>query len=248
MAKTAVTATNIVIRSATTTSAFINQGETTVPLGASSAGNQKLDKRFIFSGETARPEVLSQTSIKVLNYLINQLKVNALVITSTGRKPHDQARIMFENLETGQSSTYSDAGEKVIKVYKKMKKEGASATEIKEAMTTKIIELGPVKVSKHLVDPQITNAIDFGINSLNNTIGSKKKKEFKKLLESLEDKKNGPINKFLNPENNSGERAFHIEISNKDVKLPGQQKSLFSQQSFPWNNFSIRPKNWIMAR
>jgi len=73
-------------------------------------GMEPIDSRFVFRGKTARSENLSQPAIKVLNSIINKLGVDRMTITSTGRTPSEQARIMFDNLENGRSSSYGRGG------------------------------------------------------------------------------------------------------------------------------------------
>jgi RHS repeat-associated protein len=221
-------------------STFINIGETTNPVGVQPQG-QKLDRRFSFVGATAKPEVLSQTAINVLNYIIAQAKVSKLTIHSTGRTPKDQARVMFENLEHHKSSTYAPPGMAVIQVYKTMKKAGASDGEIKQAMFEKIMTFKSGAVSAHTQIPSKENAIDFGIEGLKSDIGTKKMQELSEFLLDLKAK--GILSNFLYPGNNTGERAFHLQVLNKDIKIPGQQNSQWTQRPFPWNSF-----NWITPR
>ena len=73
-------------------------------------GMEPIDSRFIFRGKTARSENLSKPAIKVLNSIINKLGVDRMTITSTGRTPSELARIMFDNLENGRSSSYGRGG------------------------------------------------------------------------------------------------------------------------------------------
>ena len=76
-----------------------------------------------------------------------------IVVTSTCRTPHDQARIMFENLERNgvetQKRTYRVPGREVIAVYEKLSAEGRKKEEIVGAMERKIVYLGHENVSKH---------------------------------------------------------------------------------------------------
>lgn len=79
-----------------------------------------------------------------------------IVVTSTCRTPHDQARIMFENIERNgvqeQKRTYRAPGREVIAVYEKLSAEGRKKEEIVGAMERKIVYLGPENVSKHCSD------------------------------------------------------------------------------------------------
>lgn len=173
-------------------------------------GNGQLDKRFKFSGETARPGVLSENSITVLNMVINHLNAKKMTITSTGRTPAEQARIMYDNMESGSSSTYGKGGRQVIAVYNEEKDKGSDEETIISKMTDKINEVGPENVSRHLMDPKVMNAIDFGINRLKSDIGQAGYKRMISYLEEL--KKSGKVFNYLYPANNKGEAAVHIEI------------------------------------
>jgi RHS repeat-associated protein len=175
-------------------------------------GREALDHRFKFVGATSTPKVLNPNAVKVLNMIINHLDAARLTITSTGRTPEQQARIMYENLQAGKSSTYKAPGKQVIQVYHQMKKQGATEEQIKAAMVKKINEVGPQNVSAHTANPQQVNAIDFGIGTLQKDLTPAQIASLKSYLEGLQ--KAGIISKFLNPENNPGEAAFHIEIKN----------------------------------
>jgi hypothetical protein len=79
-------------------------------------------------------------------------------ITSTGRTPESQARIMYNNCANlGTASQYAlygtKPGSKVIDVYVEEKAAGASAADVQAAMAAKIRELGPCSVSRHMCDP-----------------------------------------------------------------------------------------------
>src|SRR3954464_6203331 len=68
-------------------------------------------------------------------------------ITSTARSPEDQARAMYNNLESkgveAQKGLYLDAGDKVIDVYVASKAAKKTAAKIQTDMVAKINELGP---------------------------------------------------------------------------------------------------------
>jgi len=109
-------------------------------------------------------------------------------ITSAYREPSDQARVMFDNIESkganNQKRLYGPSGDKVIDVHTEAKESDGVNTvaglitggapqvtpnsEIKSAMTDKINEVGPGKVSKHSSDPNTYNVIDISPRSLTN--------------------------------------------------------------------------------
>lgn len=174
-------------------------------------GLEPLNSNIKFSGSTARPQILSQNAVNVLNSIVKDVGLSKITITSTGRTPAEQARIMYDNLEAGKSSSYKSAGQQVIQVYKDMTKAGTySPEEIKTKMEQKVLEVGPTNVSKHTADPSQMNAVDFGIGGLQNDLTPDQLNKLKGYLTKLENE--GVITRFLNPENNPGEAAFHIEI------------------------------------
>lgn len=174
-------------------------------------GLEPLNSNIKFSGSTARPQILSQNAVNVLNSIVRDVGLSKITITSTGRTPAEQARIMYDNLEAGKSSSYKSAGQQVIQVYKDMTKAGTySPEEIKAKMEQKVLEVGPTNVSKHTADPSQMNAVDFGIGGLQNDLTPDQLYKLKGHLTKLENE--GVIIRFLNPENNPGEAAFHIEI------------------------------------
>ena len=73
--------------------------------------------------------------------------VAKLIISSTQRSPADQARVMYNNLETqgvaAQRKLYKPPGQAVIDVYVAGKAAKKTPDAIKAAMTAKINELGP---------------------------------------------------------------------------------------------------------
>lgn len=181
-------------------------------------GLKKVDPRLIFSGQTAKSDVLSDNAIEVLLSILTEVELKNLVISSTGRTPEDQARIMFDNLESGTSSSYGAPGQKVIALYKKLKKEGVKGNEIKEQMADLIKELGPSTVSQHCADPSKVNAIDIPYERYVKVISKEKRDALYDYL--LELRKKGVIKRFLHPDHdddkvgyNPGEAAYHIEIA-----------------------------------
>ncbi|MFY0256267.1 RHS repeat domain-containing protein [Chitinophaga sp. 30R24] len=204
-------------------------------------GMGPIDGRFVFVGNTSKPQVLSQNAVDVLNNIMQYMNVKQMTITSTGRTPMEQATVMFNNLENGKSSSYGAGGRAVIAVYRQMKKKGASDEQIKTAMYDKVMEVGPDKVSTHTRDPKEMNAVDFGINSLHSNLTSGEVLKLKSYIEKLE--KEGVVSKFLNPQNNSGEAAFHLEIKSKGTGPSGDDSSNETTPVTPFMlpNNDIRP-------
>ena len=80
-----------------------------------------------------------------------------------------------------QRNTYKQPGQLVLDVYEKYKKAGKNKGGIIQAMTNKIYELGPSRVSKHCADFNVVNVIDIPRRSLGNN-KEKFKSEAIKLL------------------------------------------------------------------
>jgi hypothetical protein len=128
--------------------------------------------------------------------------VAKLIISSTQRSPTDQARVMFNNLETqgvaAQRRLYKEPGQAVIGVYEAGKAAGKTPDAIKADMTAKINELGPMTVSHHAADPKLLNVFDVAPSSVANVDA------FQKAA-----KADTRVSKFLTPPNDPG---LHFEI------------------------------------
>lgn len=100
---------------------------------------------------------------------MGNLLIILIYITSTARTPHDQARIMYDNCSRDlaeQRRTYAPPGQRVIDVYENNL--NRARNEVINLMETKINELGPSTVSRHLADPAIMNTFDVSISNLSN--------------------------------------------------------------------------------
>ena len=105
---------------------------------------------------TVQKGALSGAYVSILKKTGEESGNYRIVVTSTCRTPHDQARIMFENIERNgvqeQKRTYRTPGREVIAVYEKLSAEGRKKEEIVGTMERKIVYLGPENVSKHCSD------------------------------------------------------------------------------------------------
>lgn len=111
-------------------------------------------------------------------YSINLLKSlrgykGKIVVTSTRRLPREQAVAMYNNIKvTGikkQLDLYGKYGDMVIMVYQECISKNCSETETINAMTSKIEQIGPSKVSHHCMSDaeyNKTNVIDISAKSL----------------------------------------------------------------------------------
>ncbi len=156
-------------------------------------------------GPNANKDVISGHSIEVISSILAAAGLEGCKITSTSRTPTDQARVMFNNIVAHgvakQKALYAAAGDRVIDVYAAQQKAGKSASQIKTAMETEIIKIGPGKVSRHCADPAVLNVLDIAPSSISN------KQAFENAVDVAISK--GSVSKFILPPNDP---AYHIEI------------------------------------
>ena len=122
-----------------------------------------------FVGQTAKEESLSTLTKNLLKEVGKASGNKDIYITSTARSSYDQARIMFKNCKADlkqQRTVYKAPGQKVIDVYVEETKNNKSRVEIISKMESKINELGPSTVSKHLANPAVLNTFDIAYGRL----------------------------------------------------------------------------------
>lgn len=153
-------------------------------------------------GANANSKDVTPFSLAILEDILRAAGLNSALISSTARKPAQQARVMYDNLEahgvSQQKALYAAAGDQVIDVYAKSKAAGKSPDQIKSDMEAKIIELGPTRVSHHAADPKVLNVFDVAPSSISD------KNAFE--IAVGKDKR---VSKFLVPPNDPG---YHLEI------------------------------------
>jgi hypothetical protein len=153
-------------------------------------------------GPNANAKDVTPFSLAILEDILRAAGLNSALISSTARKPAQQARVMYDNLEAHgvaqQKALYAAAGDQVIDVYAKSKAAGKSPDQIKSDMEAKIIELGPTRVSHHAADPKVLNVFDVAPSSISD------KNAFE--IAAGKDKR---VSKFLVPPNDPG---YHLEI------------------------------------
>jgi len=124
----------------------------------------------IVFGPNAKASDVTAYSLGVLRDVMRVAGIARLTISSTQRSPADQARVMFDNIEqhgvAAQKALYKEPGRAVIDVYVAAKAAGKSPTDIKAAMTAKIVDLGPFNVSHHAADPNLLNVFDVAPSSV----------------------------------------------------------------------------------
>jgi hypothetical protein len=153
-------------------------------------------------GPNAKREFVSAQARKVIEDILRAAGLTSCLISSTGRTPAEQARIMFGNIETHgvdkQKALYAAAGDSVIDIYSQAKKAGKTPSQIQAAMEAKIISVGPAKVSRHCADPKKLVVVDIAPSSITS------KALFEKAVRA--DKR---VKKFLLP---PLDPAYHLEI------------------------------------
>jgi hypothetical protein len=138
----------------------------------------------------------------VIKEIVAKSGDKSCTITSTARSPEDQARAMYNNLESegveAQKELYADAGDKVIDVYVASKAAKKTPAQIKADMVAKINALGPSNVSKHCADSSKLCVVDIAPSSITNKT---------KFIEEVG--KDSRVSKFLKPPTDP---AYHLEI------------------------------------
>ncbi|HEX6292894.1 MAG TPA: hypothetical protein VFZ66_27170 [Herpetosiphonaceae bacterium] len=129
----------------------------------------------------------------------------AATITSTYRRPEDQARAMYNNIGkkgvAHQRGLYGPAGNEVISVYERSLAAGKTRAEILADMAAAIEQIGAGLVSKHSGDHSVLGVIDIDPISIANHAA---------FLEAIKAAiKDRLISNFLQPPKDP---AYHIEI------------------------------------
>ena len=147
---------------------------------------------------------VSAYSRKILEDIMKASGLMQITITSTARTAHDQARIMFENIEKHgtdhQKKLYGTYGDKIIDHYLMLKSGGNSKVVIISQMASRISFLGARNVSRHAGDPKKLNVIDIAPSSIN--LASRNKFETAVNNDSR-------VSNFLTPPKDP---AYHLEI------------------------------------
>ncbi|MCC6278462.1 MAG: transglycosylase SLT domain-containing protein [Oligoflexia bacterium] len=173
-----------------------------IPPSTRNALNKSRAKIEIQFGPNAKKELVSTYSLGVLEDILVACNEHGAFITSTARKPADQARIMYDNCAkhgvAHMKGLYKGPGRKIIEVYEKGIARDLQRAEVIQQMERKINEIGPSTVSLHLADPKKFNVIDIDPKSLKDRVA------FERVV--AEEKR---ISKFLKPKEDP---AYHLEI------------------------------------
>lgn len=153
--------------------------------------------------------VISVYAIEVITNILKDSGNTRARITSSERTPAAQAQAMYHNIVLKgvdtQKRLYGPSGDKVIDVYIQQKAMGKSPSEILEAMTAKIVEVGPSNISHHLADFTKLVVVDIAPSSV------VYQNEF--IATASKYKTNGILSEFFHP--GDGDPAYHLEIPNK---------------------------------
>jgi hypothetical protein len=185
-------------------------------------------------GSSVNKSSISDYSLRVIKYLFATAGITSFTITSAARTPHDQARVMFNNLERGNRIDYREPGREVVSIYDTEKANGTPDDQIKQKMEDKIKNLYPRLVSRHTVEPTFVNVIDIAPN----TIIPNNKSKF---LEEILDENTGPdsdklLSQFLGPGVDRGnDPAYHLVIPQNNSAILE-----FSNDSLPDVQYTLR--------
>ncbi len=126
-------------------------------------------------GENARAEVVPPYAVSVLEDILRAARLSDVLVSSTQRTPKDQARVMYANCRRhgpeSQRKLYGPSGDQVIDVYAAETAAGQDEDRVRAAMTDKILEIGPTKVSRHTADPQVLTVLDVAPSSVRDRPG-----------------------------------------------------------------------------
>lgn len=102
---------------------------------------------------TASVKKLGDTSVEVLTEAAEAVGLESVTVTSTQRPPRAQAEAMLTNIENNRNIRYKWAGQQVIDLARRMRRDKEARVDIIAAMTAKIEELSAQghRVSKHCV-------------------------------------------------------------------------------------------------
>lgn len=163
---------------------------------------------------TASVKRIGATTERVLTEVGDALGIDEFIVTSTQRKPRQQATAMYENIANGRNIRYKWAGEQVCDLCRTMRGHKKPKEEIIAAMTKRIEELSEqgYRVSKHCVNDAVydrTNVIDVSYRNIPTTKAIEAIKAFAQRIEVV--KIIQPLSYRLQGYD-AAEPAIHLEI------------------------------------
>jgi hypothetical protein len=192
------------------------EAEAKAAAAALAAPSQGTAKVAYGSGVDTDARLVSGYSMKVIERALHVAKVDAAVITSTLRKPGEQAAAMYKNAVkdlAAQFALYGATGDEILKVFQKNRaKDTATVISLMAAKIEELVTQGK-RVSLHVVTPAsyaALNVIDIGVGSTRAAAGiSFKLGELTKAFAKLE--ADGYIRKFID-ETAKTNACWHLEI------------------------------------
>lgn len=163
---------------------------------------------------TASVKRIGATTERVLTEVGDALGIDMFIVTSTQRKPRQQATAMYENIANGRNIRYKWAGEQVCDLCRTMRGQKKPKEEIIAAMTKRIEELSNqgYRVSKHCVSDAVydrTNVIDVSYRNMPTATAIEAIKAFAQRIEVV--KIIQPLSYRLQGYD-AAEPAIHLEI------------------------------------
>lgn len=164
------------------------------------------DEVKITYDSNAKQSSMTEIALTTLKEICSNACIGSVKVTSTARTASDQARVMYEMIQSKgakySKDLYGAAGKKVVEVYEESEKNKLSAVETKAAMLEKINELGPSNVSHHVVSENSKICVfDVAPSSISD---AEAKKRFVK-----EAKAHKSVVKFFEP---PADPAYHLEV------------------------------------
>lgn len=168
--------------------------------------------------------IVSVYAISVIKMALKNAGMSQAVITSTIRKPEEQATIMYENAKKnlpGQFKLYGSTGDKVLKVYKaNIAKDKNDVIKLMKEEIEAELKKGN-KTSKHVVTEaqyKTLNIFDIGVNSTKTAGGATF--DIQKLTNALNElKKEGYIQNLID-ETKKTNSCWHVEIKPNIKAIP----------------------------
>lgn len=158
-------------------------------------------------GPNADKSAMTLAALNVLREICAKACVASVQITSTARTATDQARVMYEMIQARGvkyvKQLYGSGGQQVVEAYEEAEKKNLSADDLKAIMLEKINEVGPSKVSRHVVggDGKVC-VFDIAPSSISASLRAKFVREAKA---------HPRVKRFFGPPQDP---AYHLEVEN----------------------------------
>jgi RHS repeat-associated protein len=188
-------ATDTWVKDGKTTETGLSKSESAGRIAHAASDGTTTNEATIKYGADADASKVSNYSTSVLVDVMNETGNNSIQINSTARTPEEQAGVMsglvHDNGMADTKALYGKNGDLVLDQHPDQK-----------AMVSKMNELGPSNVSKHIADPSKMNVVDVSPWRA----GIKRPEAFaSKALKHI------GVSRVLSPYN-SRDKAIHIEI------------------------------------